>query len=464
MSRTHPELKTPPPLPEGGLRIVALGGLGEIGRNMTVFEHDGKLLVVDCGVLFPEEHQPGIDVILPDFTSIRDRLDDIEAIVLTHGHEDHIGGVPYLLRERRDIPLVGSKLTLAFISAKLEEHRIKPVLRQVAEGDRLAAGPLRHRVPRGQPLHPRRAGRRHPHPGRAGAAHRRLQDGPVPARPADHRPARVRPAGRGGGRPLPHRLHQRRGPRLHDERGRPHPRHRHGVPHRAQAGHRLQLRQPRAPHPAGAQRRPRARPQGGLRRALDGPQHGHRPRAGLPGRAAGPGRRPQADGQAPGRPGVRGVHRFAGRADGRAVPDGQPRPRHPHLRGRHRPDGQLAHPGQRERDLPDHQRAHPLGRERRAQGQRQGARLRPRQRRRARLLLQHRQAAQRDARARRVAAPQGQRRAGDQDRRAPPRGGAGRGRQRRRPGRPARSGSPARSAPATSTSTAPRSAGPPRPR
>ena len=142
MSRTHPELKTPPPLPEGGLRIVALGGLGEIGRNMTVFEHAGKLLVVDCGVLFPEEHQPGVDVILPDFTSIRDRLDDIEAIVLTHGHEDHIGGVPYLLRERRDIPLVGSKLTLAFISAKLEEHKIKPVLRQVAEGERLQLGPF----------------------------------------------------------------------------------------------------------------------------------------------------------------------------------------------------------------------------------------------------------------------------------------------------------------------------------
>ncbi|MFC7572716.1 ribonuclease J [Klenkia terrae] len=109
---------------------------------MTVFEYAGKLLVVDCGVLFPEEHQPGVDVILPDFTSIRDRLDDIEAIVLTHGHEDHIGGVPYLLRERRDIPLVGSKLTLAFISAKLEEHKIKPVLRQVAEGERLPLGPF----------------------------------------------------------------------------------------------------------------------------------------------------------------------------------------------------------------------------------------------------------------------------------------------------------------------------------
>src|SRR3954447_23722515 len=142
MSHPHPELKAAPPLPAGGLRVVALGGLGEIGRNMTVFEHAGKLLIVDCGVLFPEEHQPGVDVILPDFTSIRDRLDDVVAIVLTHGHEDHIGGVPYLLRERRDIPLVGSRLTLAFLDAKLKEHRIKPVTREVSEGDELSFGPF----------------------------------------------------------------------------------------------------------------------------------------------------------------------------------------------------------------------------------------------------------------------------------------------------------------------------------
>ena len=131
MSHPSPELGSPPPLPKDGLRIVALGGLGEIGRNMTVFEHQGKLLVVDCGVLFPEEHQPGVDVILPDFSYIRDRLKDIVAIVLTHGHEDHIGGVPYLLKERADIPVVASRLTLAFISAKLKEHRITPVTREV---------------------------------------------------------------------------------------------------------------------------------------------------------------------------------------------------------------------------------------------------------------------------------------------------------------------------------------------
>jgi len=134
LSHPHPELDTPPPLPEGALRVVALGGLGEVGRNMAVLEFAGRLLVIDCGVLFPEDHQPGVDLILPDFDYIRDRLDDIEAIVLTHGHEDHIGAVPYLLRLRADIPLVGSQLTLAFVEAKLKEHRITPRTRPVREG------------------------------------------------------------------------------------------------------------------------------------------------------------------------------------------------------------------------------------------------------------------------------------------------------------------------------------------
>ncbi|WNB84892.1 ribonuclease J [Cellulomonas sp. ATA003] len=134
MSQPLPELGPPPPLADGTLRVVALGGLGEIGRNMAVLEYDGRLLVVDCGVLFPEDHQPGVDLILPDFSHIADRLDDIEAIVLTHGHEDHIGAVPYLLRLRRDIPLVGSQLTLAFVEAKLKEHRIAPLTLAVREG------------------------------------------------------------------------------------------------------------------------------------------------------------------------------------------------------------------------------------------------------------------------------------------------------------------------------------------
>ncbi len=143
MSHPHPELSAPPELPKGGLRVTPLGGLGEVGRNMTVFEYDGRLLIVDCGVLFPEDHHPGVDLILPDFEAIRDRLDDVEALVLTHGHEDHIGATPYLLRERGDIPLVGSELTLALLDSKLREHRLRETVHhKVTEGDRLTLGPF----------------------------------------------------------------------------------------------------------------------------------------------------------------------------------------------------------------------------------------------------------------------------------------------------------------------------------
>lgn len=142
MNHPHPELGLPPKLANGGLRIVALGGLAEIGRNMTVFESKGKLLIVDCGVLFPEDTQPGIDLILPDFSYIRERLNDVVGLFLTHGHEDHIGAVPYLLRERGDIAIYGSALTLALITAKLKEHRITPLTREVREGGHEDVGPF----------------------------------------------------------------------------------------------------------------------------------------------------------------------------------------------------------------------------------------------------------------------------------------------------------------------------------
>ena len=142
MNHPHPDLPYPAQLAAKTLRIVALGGLGEIGRNMTVFEYAGELLIVDCGVLFPEESQPGIDLILPDFSYLNDRFKDIVAVVLTHGHEDHIGAVPYLLRERSDIPIIGSKLTLAFTQAKLKERRITAPLVEVAAGIVQKFGPF----------------------------------------------------------------------------------------------------------------------------------------------------------------------------------------------------------------------------------------------------------------------------------------------------------------------------------
>ncbi|GLJ62548.1 ribonuclease J [Microbacterium sp. JZ70] len=132
----------PADLTPGTLRVTPLGGLGEVGRNMTTYEIDGEILIIDCGVLFPEEHQPGVDLILPDMEPLRGRLDDVVGVVLTHGHEDHIGAVPYLLKQRPDIPIIGSALTLALTAAKLKEHRITPVAHVVKEGETWEAGPF----------------------------------------------------------------------------------------------------------------------------------------------------------------------------------------------------------------------------------------------------------------------------------------------------------------------------------
>jgi ribonuclease J len=137
------DTSAPPLLPAGGLRVIPLGGLGEIGRNMTVLEYAGRLLIVDCGVLFPEENQPGVDLVIPDFTILADRWDHIEAVLLTHGHEDHIGGIPYLLGAGLRAPIVGSRLTLAFTRAKLNERPwLNAEFREVADRERVNFGPF----------------------------------------------------------------------------------------------------------------------------------------------------------------------------------------------------------------------------------------------------------------------------------------------------------------------------------
>ncbi|MDR2895808.1 MAG: ribonuclease J [Propionibacteriaceae bacterium] len=134
-------LRTPPKLAADTVRITPLGGLGDVGRNMTAFEINGEILIVDAGVLFPEEEQPGVDLILPALDVIADRVDQVVGLVLTHGHEDHIGAVPYLLRLRPDIPVFGSKLTLAFLSGKLREHRLSAAhLVEVREGQKRSIG------------------------------------------------------------------------------------------------------------------------------------------------------------------------------------------------------------------------------------------------------------------------------------------------------------------------------------
>src|SRR5260370_1428495 len=283
---------------------------------MTVFEHAGRLLIVDCGVLFPEPDQPGVDLILPDFSYLEGRLEQVEAVVLTHAHEDHIGALPYLLRLRPDLPLVGSRLTLALVASKLTEHRLTPEAREVSEGTRGAFGPfdleffaVNHSIPDALAvaIPPR------PGPGRrAGAG---LSAGPV------------------------------------------------------------------------------------------GPRRGDRGVAGRRGDAAG------AD-----RP---DLHRVAGRADVRAGPDGRARSPDPDRRGRHGDSRLVAGAGERDRGVPDHQRADPPGRAGGAPAQRAGTRVPARARRRAAVRAEPDPAEQFHPGARRVAAPEGARRAGRADRRAP---------------------------------------------
>ena len=126
------------------LRVLPLGGLGEIGKNMTVFEYEDRLVIVDVGLRFPAPDQLGVDLVLPDFTALRERADDIEAIFVTHGHEDHIGGLPYLLRELDITPtIVGGPLTMAMARSKLDEHKLKDAtVTHVRPGDTLTAGPF----------------------------------------------------------------------------------------------------------------------------------------------------------------------------------------------------------------------------------------------------------------------------------------------------------------------------------
>src|SRR3954468_7305523 len=121
------------------LRVLPLGGLGEIGKNMMVLEYEDAIVVVDVGLRFPTAEMVGIDLVLPDFGYLRDRIDDIEAIVVTHGHEDHLGALPWILRElgTQDIPVCGGPLTMAMARSKLDEHRLRDVeCNDTADGDK----------------------------------------------------------------------------------------------------------------------------------------------------------------------------------------------------------------------------------------------------------------------------------------------------------------------------------------
>jgi ribonuclease J len=131
-------------LSNGGVRILPLGGLGEIGKNMTAVETDGRIVIVDTGLMFPTADMLGIDLVLPDFSSLRERADDIEAIVLTHGHEDHVGALPYVLREIGVPPVIyGGLLTVGMVRSKLDEHKLRDVpLQELPAGQQVGAGPF----------------------------------------------------------------------------------------------------------------------------------------------------------------------------------------------------------------------------------------------------------------------------------------------------------------------------------
>src|SRR3712207_160550 len=126
------------------LRVLPLGGLGEIGKNMTVLEYEDRIVVVDTGLRFPTAEMPGVDLVLPDFSYLRNRSEDIEAIVITHAHEDHVGALPWVLREMDDPPPVyGGRLTTAMARSRLDEHRLREVeLEDVDPGEVIDAGPF----------------------------------------------------------------------------------------------------------------------------------------------------------------------------------------------------------------------------------------------------------------------------------------------------------------------------------
>ena len=121
------------------LRVIPIGGLTEIGKNLTVLEFQNQILIIDCGMSFPEDEMYGIDVVLPDFSYLKNPQKKIKGIILTHGHEDHIGAIPYLLKEI-NVPVYGTRLTLGLVKSKLDEHGLTARLNTIKPGDRFRLG------------------------------------------------------------------------------------------------------------------------------------------------------------------------------------------------------------------------------------------------------------------------------------------------------------------------------------
>ena len=315
------DLSPPGPLTAGGLRVTALGGISEIGRNMTVFEHLGRLLIVDCGVMFPTHDEPGVDLILPDLRHIEDRLDDIEALVLTHAHEDHIGAIPFLLKLRRDIPVVGSKFTLAMVAAKCREHRIKPVFVEVKEGQSSRHGvfeceyfAVNHSIPDALAIAVYTGAGTVLHTGDI-----KLDQTPLDGRPTDL-PGMSRLGDAGVDLFLCDSTNSEH-PGVEPVGKRSRPDAAPADSRRRRPRHRGLLRLQRRPGAADHRCRSGIGPAGGVRRAIDGPQHGHRPGSGLPERQRFRRDRHRVSRDDAARAGSAGHHRHPGRADGGVVAD-----------------------------------------------------------------------------------------------------------------------------------------------
>ncbi len=274
------------------VRIVFLGGLGEIGRNCACFEVDGRIMILDCGLMFPDIDMPGIDLVLPDFSYLRENADRVEGCIVTHGHEDHCGGLSFLLRELSfpDLrlgadPRAGPQPHRGGRPARPD--RAHPGARRGAPPDR----PVRRGVHPRHPLGAPRLRHRLPHPEGRDPALGRLQDRPDARRRALDRSGQDRRPGRRAGDPAAAvGLHQRRGGGPHRQRtpGRRGARRPVRRPP-GQADHRGLLRQPHPPGPADRRRRHRQRPGPGHPGPFDGQERGPGP---LDGPAAHPGRGP----------------------------------------------------------------------------------------------------------------------------------------------------------------------------
>ena len=203
-------------MPQRPLRVIPLGGLGEIGKNMMALEYNRDIIVIDAGVLFPEEDMLGVDLVIPDISYLVQHSDRVRGIFITHGHEDHTGALPYVLRAL-DVPVYASRLTLGLIAVKLKEHKAlrSTKLIEVQPGKEIRAGAFRVELVPGQPLYPRRHGVGYQDAPWAGGPHRGLQDRPYPGRWAGYGPHGAFPALCRRGVPAVLRLHLRRAARLH---------------------------------------------------------------------------------------------------------------------------------------------------------------------------------------------------------------------------------------------------------